>query len=117
MNSSFQADDTFWTNHSTEDVWWMTHDQSIQWFHQWWNSRLLGVQMEKLATSLPLVVIMLFTMVGNVLVVISIFTYNPLRNVQNMFLVSLAISDITVAVCVMPFSIAYYLIGEYNVFI
>ena len=78
------------------------------------NSRLWGITIEKWLITLPLLVVMLFTMVGNILVVISIFTYNPLRNVQNMFLVSLAISDITVAVCVMPFSVAYYLIGKFR---
>jgi hypothetical protein len=74
---------------------------------EWW-----GISVKKWASTVPLLVVMLFTTVGNVLVVISVFTYNPLRNVQNMFLVSLAISDITVAVCVMPFSVAYFLIGK-----
>ena len=57
--------------------------------------------------------IMIFTIVGNILVIWAIFTYRPLHNVQNMFLVSLAVSDIAVAVLVMPFNVAYNLLGKW----
>uniref|UniRef100_A0AAN0LHL3 G protein-coupled receptor n=1 Tax=Polyphagotarsonemus latus TaxID=1204166 RepID=A0AAN0LHL3_9ACAR len=72
-----------------------------------------NITLEKLIICLAQVATMLFTIIGNILVIISIFTYNPLRNVQNMFLVSLAVSDITVAVCVLPLSAAYSLIDKW----
>ena len=56
---------------------------------------------------------MVFTVLGNILVILSIFTYRPLHNVQNMFMVSLAVADIMVAVLVMPFNVAYNIIGKW----
>lgn len=47
----------------------------------------------------------LFTIFGNVLVVISVYREKSLHTVTNYFVVSLAISDITVAAVVMPFAI------------
>lgn len=44
--------------------------------------------------------ISLFTIVGNLMVIWAIFNYRPLHNVQNMFMVSLAVADIAVAVLV-----------------
>ena len=57
--------------------------------------------------------IMVFTVLGNILVILSIFTYRPLHNVQNMFMVSLAVADIMVAVLVMPLNVAYNIIGKW----
>lgn len=68
---------------------------------------------ETLLISIPLIVIMVITITGNILVIWSIFTYKPLKNVQNMFMVSLAIADITVAVMVMPFNVVYSLINKW----
>lgn len=52
--------------------------------------------------------VILFTCVfGNILVIISVFTYKPLKSVQNIFIVSLAVADTMVAVFVMPFHISY----------
>jgi hypothetical protein len=42
---------------------------------------------------------------GNILVVLSVFTYKPLQSVQNIFIVSLALVDTFVAAFVMPFHI------------
>ncbi len=47
--------------------------------------------------------ISLFTIVGNLMVIWAIFNYRPLHNVQNMFMVSLAVADIAVAVLVSSF--------------
>lgn len=52
------------------------------------------------------------TIVGNVLVILSVFTYRPLNSVQNYFIVSLAVADLTVALLVMPLNVANYVIGE-----
>ncbi|XP_037385861.1 alpha-2C adrenergic receptor [Talpa occidentalis] len=51
-------------------------------------------------------VLIVFTVVGNVLVVIAVLTSRALRAPQNLFLVSLASADILVATLVMPFSLA-----------
>ncbi|XP_029290162.1 alpha-2C adrenergic receptor [Cottoperca gobio] len=50
--------------------------------------------------------LILFTIVGNVLVVIAVLTSRALKPPQNLFLVSLASADILVATLVMPFSLA-----------
>uniref|UniRef100_A0A3Q3INR4 G-protein coupled receptors family 1 profile domain-containing protein n=1 Tax=Monopterus albus TaxID=43700 RepID=A0A3Q3INR4_MONAL len=55
--------------------------------------------------------LILFTIVGNVLVVIAVLTSRALKPPQNLFLVSLASADILVATLVMPFSLANELTG------
>lgn len=55
--------------------------------------------------------LILFTIFGNVLVVIAILTSRALKPPQNLFLVSLASADILVATLVMPFSLANELMG------
>ncbi|XP_071448620.1 tyramine receptor 1 [Hetaerina americana] len=69
---------------------------------------------EALLTAFALTLIILLTLVGNVLVILSVFTYKPLRIVQNFFIVSLAVADITVALLVLPFNVAYSLIGRWE---
>ncbi|KAH7952921.1 hypothetical protein HPB49_002621 [Dermacentor silvarum] len=68
---------------------------------------------EAVATVLVLSTIVAGTVFGNVLVVLAIFTYRPLRSVQNMFIVSLAVADIAVALLVMPFNVAYSIMGRW----
>ncbi|RVE75573.1 hypothetical protein OJAV_G00000060 [Oryzias javanicus] len=55
--------------------------------------------------------LILFTIVGNVLVVIAVLTSRALKPPQNLFLVSLASADILVATLVMPFSLSNELMG------
>lgn len=55
---------------------------------------------------LVVTIIILGTVVGNVLVVVAVFTSRALRAPQNLFLVSLASADILVATLVIPFSLA-----------
>lgn len=54
------------------------------------------------------------TVVGNILVVVAVFTYRPLKKVQNYFLVSLACSDLAVATLVMPFHVAKFLTSKFS---
>ncbi|XP_051540471.1 alpha-2B adrenergic receptor isoform X2 [Myxocyprinus asiaticus] len=61
------------------------------------------------ATAMTL--IMLFTIFGNVLVIIAVLTCRSLRGPQNLFLVSLAAADILVATLIIPFSLANELMG------
>ncbi|KAJ8405493.1 hypothetical protein AAFF_G00319660 [Aldrovandia affinis] len=60
---------------------------------------------------LVVTVIILLTIVGNVLVVVAVFTSRALRAPQNLFLVSLASADILVATLVIPFSLANEVMG------
>ena len=53
------------------------------------------------------------TIIGNILVILSVFTYRPLRGVQNFFIVSLAVADLAVAILVMPFNVANFIIGRW----
>ncbi|XP_015917055.1 probable G-protein coupled receptor No18 [Parasteatoda tepidariorum] len=69
---------------------------------------------EAVTTALILSIIILATVIGNILVIMSVFTYRPLQNVQNMFIVSLAVADITVAVLVMPLNVAYTLMAQWK---
>lgn len=55
----------------------------------------------------------LITLFGNVLVILAVFSYRPLRNVQNFLIVSLAVSDLSVACLLLPFSAVNYLAGRW----
>ncbi|KAK8772981.1 hypothetical protein V5799_012486 [Amblyomma americanum] len=68
---------------------------------------------EAVGTALSLSFITAFTVIGNVLVIGSVFNHRPLRTVQNVFLVSLAVADIAVALLVMPFNVAYSIMGRW----
>lgn len=57
--------------------------------------------------------ITVFTIVGNALVILSVFSYRPLRIVQNFFIASLAVADLTVAVFVLPLGAAYTILGKW----
>ena len=57
------------------------------------------------STGLPMCLVILFTLVGNGLVVIAVASTRRLRSsVTNYFVVSLAVADLTVAVLVMPYA-------------
>ena len=58
-------------------------------------------------TILPLIIVA--TLVGNVLVTISVFTSPQLNITPNYFIVSLAMADITVAIFVLPLNVMYNL--------
>lgn len=76
---------------------------------------LLAVpEWEAAVTAATLSLIILLTVVGNILVILSVFTYKPLRIVQNFFIVSLAVADLTVALLVMPFNVAYSILGRWE---
>lgn len=68
---------------------------------------------EALLTAVVLSVIIVLTIIGNILVILSVFTYKPLRIVQNFFIVSLAVADLTVAILVLPFNVAYSILGRW----
>lgn len=68
---------------------------------------------EAAITALALSVIIVLTLVGNVLVILSVFTYRPLRTAPNFYVVSLAVADMTVAILVLPFNVAYIILGRW----
>ncbi|KAE8279077.1 Alpha-2 adrenergic receptor Alpha-2 adrenoreceptor [Larimichthys crocea] len=75
-------------------------------------SRDSGYSLAAIASIAALVsFLILFTVVGNILVVIAVLTSRALKAPQNLFLVSLATADILVATLVMPFSLANELMG------
>ncbi|XP_030623990.1 alpha-2B adrenergic receptor [Chanos chanos] len=63
------------------------------------------------AFATVITVMMLFTIFGNILVIIAVLTSRSLRGPQNLFLVSLAAADILVATLIIPFSLANELMG------
>lgn len=79
------------------------------------NETLPGRHPYTVQTSVTLTILVgiliLLTVFGNVMVVISVITSRALRAPQNLFLVSLACADILVATLVMPFSLANELMG------
>ncbi|KAF7249510.1 Alpha-2 adrenergic receptor [Varanus komodoensis] len=67
-----------------------------------------------LATALILLAVLavaLVTLLGNILVVLAVYTSRALRAPQNLFLVSLAAADILVATLIIPFSLANEIMG------
>jgi len=65
---------------------------------------------EVIASTLLMSACIAGTIFGNVLVVLSVFTYRPLRGVQNFYIVSLAVADLAVAVLVMPLHVANFVV-------
>ncbi|XP_076367319.1 putative G-protein coupled receptor No18 [Tachypleus tridentatus] len=99
----------------SEDAWLLYNIENISLYQN--NSKysypLTMSIPEATTTAVLLSTIMISTLFGNILVILSIFTYRPLRSVQNMFLVSLASADIAVAILVMPLNVAYSIIGRW----
>lgn len=71
-------------------------------------------QWKAILLTLILSFIIILTIIGNVMVIMSVFTYKPLRIVQNFFIVSLAVADLTVAILVLPFNVAHMIIGRWT---
>ncbi|NXT92408.1 ADRA2 protein, partial [Anhinga rufa] len=63
------------------------------------------------AIAATITFLVLFTITGNVLVIMAVLSSRSLRAPQNLFLVSLAAADILVATLIIPFSLANELLG------
>lgn len=61
--------------------------------------------------ALILVLFPIFTLFGNVLVILSVYRERTLQTATNYFIVSLALADLLVAVVVMPFAV-YVLVSK-----
>ncbi|KYB27915.1 hypothetical protein TcasGA2_TC032796 [Tribolium castaneum] len=64
--------------------------------------------------ALVLVLFPIFTLFGNVLVILSVYRERTLQSATNYFIVSLALADLLVAVVVMPFAV-YVLVSSITV--
>lgn len=73
------------------------------------NNRLL----KNVLSGIFFFIIFITCILGNILVVLSVFTYRPLQNVQNIFIVSLALADLFVSILCMPFHIAYQMYDKW----
>jgi len=69
----------------------------------------------KFVSTFLLIIIIILTLLGNSLVIRAFFAFRKLRNVTNYFVVSLAVTDILVAVFSMPVWAAYLLTGYVSV--
>ncbi|XP_037937096.1 tyramine/octopamine receptor [Teleopsis dalmanni] len=85
-----------------------------KWYESYFGVELAVPEWEAILTTIILSVIIFLTIVGNILVILSVFTYKPLRIVQNFFIVSLAVADLTVALLVQPFNVAYSILGRWE---
>ncbi|XP_025416746.1 octopamine receptor [Sipha flava] len=56
-------------------------------------------------------VLIVATVFGNILVIMSVVQYPPLRSVPNIFIVSLAVADLMVAIGVLPLNVVYNVTG------
>ncbi|CAF1076422.1 unnamed protein product [Adineta steineri] len=68
---------------------------------------------QALPVALVLSSIVVLCICGNILVILSVFTFRPLRTVQNFFIVSLAFSDMFIAIMVMPFHIVRHILDRW----
>lgn len=83
-----------------------------------YHSTLFGTDIampewEALVTIISLSTVILITVVGNILVIVSVFTHTPLKITPNFFIVSLAAADLTVSVGVLPLNVVYTVLGRW----
>ena len=72
------------------------------------------LSVEMFAVGIALCLVIIFTLLGNGLVVGAVLFFRRLRSVTNYFVVSLAVADLTVAVLVMPYSVIYEMTGRWT---
>ncbi|CAJ0609745.1 unnamed protein product [Cylicocyclus nassatus] len=73
------------------------------------NTPVFIPTLELVFGTVTYLIIIAMTVAGNIMVVVAVFTYRPLKKVQNYFLVSLAVSDLCVAIFVMPLHVVKFL--------
>lgn len=78
---------------------WLVHDHDDGVHHA------LCLSMADVFTALTLVVVVILTVIGNTLVVLSVAIYKRMRTFTNVFLVSLATADFLVGVLIMPIAL------------
>lgn len=68
---------------------------------------------EAIASITFLSLLILCTLIGNTLVILSVFTYKPLKSVPNFYIVSLAVADMAVAIFVLPLNVAHLILEKW----
>lgn len=89
----------------------VTHNDTGEWFpgeHSRYSA------LEAVAIALVLACIIIGTVIGNILVCVAVCLVKKLRRPYNYLIVSLAVSDICVALLVMPLATAYEIIGVWT---
>ena len=70
-----------------------------------------GIEFADLICAVLFCLLIIITVIGNTLVILSVITTRRLRTVTNCFVMSLAVADWLVGIFVMPPAVAYYLVG------
>ena len=60
------------------------------------------------------VVLQCIYFIGNILVIVSVFTHSPLKITPNYFIVSLAFSDLTLSIVVLPLNVILHVVGKWH---
>ncbi|CAH2242076.1 jg6608 [Pararge aegeria aegeria] len=95
------------TNGSDGNFTWNDTDQVV--LKTWYPSGYSPAHI--IIASVVVTVLMIMVVVGNMLVIIAIVTEKALKNIQNWFIASLAVSDFFLGLVIMPFSLANELMG------
>ncbi|XP_061401548.1 putative tyramine receptor 2 [Musca vetustissima] len=77
------------------------------------DSYLIGMAWPKALVVAIFMLLILVTVVGNTLVILSVLTTRRLRTVTNCFVLNLAITDWLVGTCVMPPAVMVYIVGSW----
>ena len=75
------------------------------------QSEIYEIKFADLIFVVLLCILIIITIIGNTLVILSVITTRRLRTVTNCFVMSLAVADWMVGIFVMPPAVAYYLMG------
>lgn len=76
------------------------------------DSYFVGMPWSKVLFVAIFIFLILLTVVGNTLVILSVLTTRRLRTVTNCFVLNLAITDWLVGTCVMPPNVLLYIVGK-----
>lgn len=75
------------------------------------NAYLKTMGWSKFMAVAIFVLLILVTVIGNMLVILSVLTTRRLRTVTNCFVMNLAVADLLVGILVMPPAVALHVIG------
>ena len=75
------------------------------------QSEIYEIKFADLIFVVVFCLLIIITIIGNTLVILSVITTRRLRTVTNCFVMSLAVADWLVGIFVMPPAVAYYLMG------
>ncbi|VVC94504.1 unnamed protein product [Leptidea sinapis] len=106
---SFLSQEEFWALQNGTELNSTLNDTGELVFKTWYPSGYSPIHI--ILASVVVTVLMIMVVVGNMLVIIAIVTEKALKNIQNWFIASLAVSDFFLGLVIMPFSLANELMG------